>query len=243
MLLFSVTASRLEAGNLVRPAVSLNTAHFNPGIGAQARVSTTSPTFVHVQPTSPTFVHAQPTSPTFVHVQPTSPMAVHVQPTSPTFVHVQPTSPTFVHVQPTSPMAVHVQPASSTPITNATESSTLNNPINNNPILNPPGQRETSGPQTQSPAARNLSPSATVGTPGTTVETATRTAVAGYSVQEVRQVQSALQRLGYYRGNVDGDFGQNTQNALQNYQVRTGVPVTGTLSQGVLSQLGVTARP
>jgi peptidoglycan hydrolase-like protein with peptidoglycan-binding domain len=223
MLLFSVTASRLEAGNLVRPAVSLNTAHFNPGIGAQARVSTMSPTVVHVQPTSPTVVHVQPTSPTVVHVQPTSPMAVHVQPTS--------------------PMAVHVQPASSTPITNATESSTLNNPINNNPILNPPGQRETSGPRTQSPAARNLSPSATVGTPGTTVETATRTAVAGYSVQQVRQVQSSLQRLGYYRGNVDGDFGQNTQNALQNYQVRTGVPVTGTLSEGVLSQLGVTARP
>jgi hypothetical protein len=186
VLLISVTASRLEAGNLVRPAVSLNNAHFNPGIGAQARVRTTSPIVVHVHPANPAQIR---------------------------------------------------------PFANAMESRSLYNPLNNNPILNPPGQNATSGLQTQSPTPKNLSPGATVGTPGPTVETATRTAVAGYTVAEVRQVQTALRRMGYYRGDVDGDFGANTQNALENYQVSTGEPVTGTLSQGVLSRLGVSARP
>jgi len=186
MVLFSVTASRLEAGNLGRPAVSLNSAHFNPGIRAQATVRTISPIVVHVHPANPAQIR---------------------------------------------------------PFANAMESRSLYDPLNNNPILNPPGQRPTSGLQTQSPAAKNLSPVAAAGTSGPTVETATRTAVAGYSVPEVRQVQTALRRLGYYRGDVDGDFGENTKSALESYQVSTGEPVTGTLSQGVLSRLGVSARP
>jgi Putative peptidoglycan binding domain len=185
-LLFSVMASRMEAGNLGRPAVSLNNAHFNSGIGVQAKVRATSPFVVHVHPATPAQIR---------------------------------------------------------PFANAMESRSLYNPLNNNPLLNPPGQRPTSRLQTQSPAATNLSPGAAVGTSGRTIETQTRTSVAGYSVPEVRQVQTALRRLGYYRGDVDGDFGVNTQNALENYQVSTGEPVTGTLSQGVLSRLGVTPRP
>ena len=118
---------------------------------------------------------------------------------------------------------------------NAMESRSLYDPLNKNPILNPPGQHVTPGLQTPSQAVKNLPA-------GPTVETATRTAVAGYSVPEVRQVQTALRRLGYYRGDVDGDFGENTQNALESYQTSTGEPVTGTLNQGVLSRLGVTTR-
>ncbi len=185
-LLISVTASQAQGQTLGRPAVSLNSAHFNPGISAQARVRTISPIPVQVHPANLAQIR---------------------------------------------------------PFTNPMESRSLSNPLNNNPILNQPGQNATSGIQTQSPAARNLSPGATVGTLGPTVETAARTAIAGYSVPEVRQVQTALRRMGYYRGDVDGDFGANTQNALENYQVNTGEPVTGTLSQGVLSRLGVTARP
>ena len=190
MLLISVIASQAQGQTLGRPAVSLNSAHFNPGISAQARVRTISPIPVQVHPANPAQIR---------------------------------------------------------PFTNPMESRSLSNPLtnplNNNPILNQPGQNPTSGIQTRSPAARNLSPGATVGTLGPTVETAARTAVAGYSVPEVRQVQSALRRMGYYRGDVDGDFGANTQNALENYQVNTGEPVTGTLSQGVLSRLGVAPRP
>jgi len=178
MLLFSITASRMEAGNIGRPAVSLNVPHFNAGIGAQARVRTTSPIVVHVHPGN----------------------------------------------------AAQIRP-----FANAMESRSLYDPLNNNPILNPPGQHVTPGLQTPSQAVKNLPA-------GPTVETATRTAVAGYSVQEVRQVQTALRRLGYYRGDVDGDFGENTQNALESYQISAGEPVTGTLNQGVLSRLGVTTR-
>jgi hypothetical protein len=186
MLLISVTASRTQGQTIGRSVVSLNSAHFNPGISAQARIRTTSPIVVQVHPANPAQIR---------------------------------------------------------PFANAMESRSFYDPLNNNPILNPPGQRATSGLQTQSSTAKNLSPGATVGTPGPTVETATRTAVVGYSVPEVRQVQTALRRMGYYRGDVDGDFGANTQNALESYQVNTGEPVTGTLSQGVLSRLGVTARP
>src|ERR1700722_12721194 len=186
MLLISVTASQAQGQVLGRSAVSLSSAHFNPGISAQARVRTISPNPVQVHPANPAPIR---------------------------------------------------------PFTNTTEFRSFSNPLNNNPILNLPGQSATIGIQTQSPAARSLSPGATVGIRVPTVETTARTAVAGYSVPEVRQVQTALRRMGYYRGDVDGDFGANTQNALENYQVSTGEPVTGTLSQGVLSRLGVTARP
>jgi peptidoglycan hydrolase-like protein with peptidoglycan-binding domain len=77
---------------------------------------------------------------------------------------------------------------------------------------------------------------------GTTVESADRTAVNGYSLGQVRQVQQALHRLGYYNGDVDGDFGPNTQNALERYQLSAGEPVTGTLTLGVLGRLGASRR-
>jgi len=77
---------------------------------------------------------------------------------------------------------------------------------------------------------------------GTTVEALDRTAVNGYTVGTVRQVQQALHRLGYYNGDVDGDFGSSTQNALERYQVGAGEPVTGTLNLSVLSRLGVSGR-
>lgn len=149
-------------------------------------------------------------------------------------------------VRTTSPVVAQVHPATPAqlrPFADTMVPRSLYNPLNNNPILNPPGQNPTSGLQTQSPTANSLSLGAAIRTPGSTVETATRTAVAGYSMPEVRQVQTALRRMGYYRGDIDGDFGVNTQNALENYQVSSGEPVTGMLSQGVLSRLGVTARP
>jgi hypothetical protein len=74
---------------------------------------------------------------------------------------------------------------------------------------------------------------------GTTVASADLTAAHGYTVQQVRQVQQALRRLGYYSGSVDGSFGPSTQNAVESYQMKTGEPVTGTLTLGVLSRLGV----
>jgi Putative peptidoglycan binding domain len=114
----------------------------------------------------------------------------------------------------------------------STDSRLMNDPLNNNPILNPPGQQVRPLPAPK-PTVTRMNPL------GTTVETQTQTAVNGYTVPQVRQVQSALHRLGYYHGPVDGDFGLNTQTALESYQIHSGGPVTGTLTLGVLNSLGV----
>jgi Putative peptidoglycan binding domain len=111
----------------------------------------------------------------------------------------------------------------------------LNDPLNTNPIVHPLAQQSSPSLQAPKQPVAPVNPLPL----GTTVETQTRTAANGYSVSQVRQVQAALHRLGYYNGQVDGDFGPNTQNALQKYQTSAGQPVTGTLSLGVLSRLGV----
>jgi hypothetical protein len=112
------------------------------------------------------------------------------------------------------------------------ESRLLNDPLNNNPIFSPPGQEMRPLPEPK-PSVAPMSPM------GSTVETATQTAVNGFTVSQVRQVQAALHRLGYYNGPVDGDFGLHTQTAVESYQIHSGGPVTGTLTLGVLSSLGV----
>jgi hypothetical protein len=141
---------------------------------------------------------------------------------------------------------VHV-PQMNMNLGNVNTSRLLIDPLGNNPIAQT--RNQTVAPMNPQPLGQELSPSLqtrnqTV-TPmnplGTTVETEARTAVNGYSVSQVRRVQAALHRLGYYHGQVDGDFGPNTQNALQEYQTSAGQPVTGTLTLGVLSSLGVNA--
>jgi putative peptidoglycan binding protein len=132
---------------------------------------------------------------------------------------------------------------------NVNTSRLLIDPLSNNPIaqtrnqtvtpMNPQPLGQESSPSLQSPK-QTVTPTNPL---GTTVETQTRTAVNGYSVSQVRQVQAALRRLGYYNGQVDGDFGPNTQNSVQEYQINAGQPATGTLTLGVLGSLGVnTAR-
>ncbi len=61
----------------------------------------------------------------------------------------------------------------------------------------------------------------------------------GYTSGTVQQVQTALRQLGYYHGQVDGQFGSGTQEALQNYQLKANQPATGLLDRQTLSQLGV----
>jgi putative peptidoglycan binding protein len=64
----------------------------------------------------------------------------------------------------------------------------------------------------------------------------------GYNGKTVRQVQTALRQLGYYHGQVDGQFGSSTQDALENYQLNANRPATGLLDRQTLSQLGVEAK-
>ena len=65
---------------------------------------------------------------------------------------------------------------------------------------------------------------------------------ASYTGETIRQVQTALRQLGYYHGQIDGQFGSLSQSALQNYQLKTNQPATGLLDRQSLSQLGVSAK-
>jgi hypothetical protein len=55
----------------------------------------------------------------------------------------------------------------------------------------------------------------------------------------VSQVQSALAREGYYRGAIDGNFGQGTRSALRRYQRDHGLDVTGQINRPVIEALGL----
>ena len=68
------------------------------------------------------------------------------------------------------------------------------------------------------------------------------TSSASYTGETIRQVQTALRQLGYYHGQIDGQFGPLSQSALQNYQLKTNHPATGLFDRQSLSQLGVSAK-
>lgn len=52
------------------------------------------------------------------------------------------------------------------------------------------------------------------------------------------RVQAQLSRLGYYRGEVDGDFGPQTSRALRQFQAENGLPITGRIDRATLATLG-----
>jgi N-acetylmuramoyl-L-alanine amidase len=54
----------------------------------------------------------------------------------------------------------------------------------------------------------------------------------------IASVQRKLQRLGYYRGYLDGTYGPMTRRALLNYQRDNGLRVTGEIDQDTLASLG-----
>jgi hypothetical protein len=145
------------------------------------------------------------------------------------------------HIQ--APIAVHVprvNPPQVRSFANTQQFRSPFNPLGNNPLVSLP--IEPRNPALQPRVQAQVVPSTRRVPLGTTVETQDRTAVNGSTVGTVRQVQQALHRLGYYNGDIDGDFGPNTQTALQRYQVSAGEPVTGTLNLSVLSRLGVSGR-
>jgi hypothetical protein len=141
----------------------------------------------------------------------------------------------------TAPIAIHV-PQVHLPqgqsFANSQRINPLYNPLGNNMLVNPPLPQVNPEPR---PRVQPVQPIRNVPL-GTTVESMDRSAVNGYTVGQVRQVQQTLHRLGYYNGSVDGDFGPNTQNALERYQLSAGEPVTGTLTRGTLGRLGVSGR-
>jgi len=56
--------------------------------------------------------------------------------------------------------------------------------------------------------------------------------------QVIAGVQAELQRMGYYRGVVDGSFGPMTRRALVRYQEEQGLPVSGQIDEETLYSLG-----
>ncbi len=54
----------------------------------------------------------------------------------------------------------------------------------------------------------------------------------------VKGVQETLKELNFYGGEVDGLFGPNTRVAIEAYQTKMGLTVTGTVDDSLLDQLG-----
>ena len=57
-------------------------------------------------------------------------------------------------------------------------------------------------------------------------------------VSTVRQVQYALRERGYYKGEIDGFMGDNTQIAIQTFYVDHCHPVAPVITRWLLAQLG-----
>ena len=60
-----------------------------------------------------------------------------------------------------------------------------------------------------------------------------------FSDNEIRSVQAALRRLGIYSGQVDGILGPDTHRAIEDYQVKNKLPVTGQPDRGLNALLGL----
>jgi hypothetical protein len=59
----------------------------------------------------------------------------------------------------------------------------------------------------------------------------------GTGNSNIREVQAALARKGYYRGAIDGSFGPATRSALRQYQLNHGLEVTGRIDRSVVAAL------
>ena len=60
-----------------------------------------------------------------------------------------------------------------------------------------------------------------------------------FSDNEIRSVQAALRRMGTYSGQVDGILGPDTRRAIEEYQGRNKLPVTGQPDQSLNASLGI----
>ena len=56
---------------------------------------------------------------------------------------------------------------------------------------------------------------------------------------QVRQIQQALNKKGFHAGNADGTWGEETRQAVQNFQKAQGIKQTGQLDDKTVSALGV----
>lgn len=86
---------------------------------------------------------------------------------------------------------------------------------------------------TTTKAATTTRPAAATATP---TPAATSLKV-GSSGSEVRRLQTRLKELGYYKGSVDGDFGEGTETAVKAFQQQNGLTVDGKAGSYTQSKL------
>ncbi len=55
----------------------------------------------------------------------------------------------------------------------------------------------------------------------------------------VREIQKALEYNGYYRGEIDGIFGENTKTAVKNFQRDSGLKADGIVGDATMRALGI----
>lgn len=69
----------------------------------------------------------------------------------------------------------------------------------------------------------------------------------GSKGESVKKMQQRLKTLGYYSGTVDGDFGENTENAVKAFQKANGLTADGVVGTQTLNKINasnaVTAKP
>jgi peptidoglycan hydrolase-like protein with peptidoglycan-binding domain len=58
---------------------------------------------------------------------------------------------------------------------------------------------------------------------------------------KVKRVQETLRNLNFYAGEVDGLYGPNTRLAIEAYQKKVGLAVTGAVDESLLEQLGASS--
>ncbi len=56
---------------------------------------------------------------------------------------------------------------------------------------------------------------------------------------EVREIQTRLKKWGYYKGNVDGIYGNQTVDAVKYFQRKNGLKVDGIAGKQTLSKMGI----
>lgn len=63
----------------------------------------------------------------------------------------------------------------------------------------------------------------------------------GSSGNEVKQIQQKLKEWGYYKGNVDGVYGSQTQQAVKKFQKANGLKVDGIAGEKTLAAIGISS--
>ena len=97
------------------------------------------------------------------------------------------------------------------------------------------GPGATALPDGTTPTAETTTPPSSTPVPTTAIVTPTPTPPSlqlGFKGSEsVRELQRRLKELGYYKGSIDGDFGENTEKAVKEFQKANGLKADGKVGE------------